>query len=165
MSSLSLLVSRQFLYNLISLSLFGLSVSFFFIVYGAVDVAITQLLIEVLTIIILLITLRRIKITAVKETRYDRLINGFIALSVGCILTYIFLALKTTQFNHQLQTFYAKNSLLVAHGKNIVNVILVDFRSLDTFGEVIVIVATAIGATLLLKKYATSKRKKYVNHC
>lgn len=164
LSSLSLLISYNFLYNLISLSIIGLCAGFFFIVNGSVDVALAQFLVEVLTIIILLIALRSIEIKPVVETKSDRIINGIIALSVGSVITYLLFALETTQFNQQLQIFYAKNSYLIGHGKNIVNVILVDFRSLDTFGEALVVIATAIATTLVLKKYATSKREKYVNH-
>lgn len=151
--SVSLLISTRFLYNLISLSIIGFASTFFFIMNGAVDVGITQILVEILTIIILLIALRDTKLSTSKSSKYTKYINSFISIGLGLFVTILLLNLKTTEFNQQLKNFYVENSLSVANGKNIVNVILVDFRSFDTFGEVIVILATSIGLGFLLKKY------------
>jgi multicomponent Na+:H+ antiporter subunit A len=53
--------------------------------------------------------------------------------------------------------FYELNSYLAAHGRNIVNVILVDFRSLDTLGEIVVVVVAALGAVALLRQVKEAK--------
>lgn len=157
-SSVSLLYSKRFIYNLISLSIIGFATTFFFIINGAVDVGITQILVEILTIIILLLALRDTKISTVKETKYKKWINSIISTGLGFAVAILLLNLKTTALDQQLRNFYIANSLSVAHGKNIVNVILVDFRSLDTFGEVVVIIATSLGLGFLLSKYITTLR-------
>jgi multicomponent Na+:H+ antiporter subunit A len=51
-----------------------------------------------------------------------------------------------------LTEYFEKNSYPIAHGKNIVNVILVDFRAFDTFGEISVVAVAAISAYALLKQ-------------
>ncbi len=51
----------------------------------------------------------------------------------------------------RLTSYFAENSLLLAKGRNVVNVILVDFRGLDTFGEITVLAVAAIGVYALLK--------------
>jgi multicomponent Na+:H+ antiporter subunit A len=54
--------------------------------------------------------------------------------------------------------YFLENSYVMAHGRNIVNVILVDFRALDTMGEITVLALAAIGVYTLLKfRYNTSK--------
>lgn len=162
-ASLSLLVSRKFLYNLISLSLVGFASSLFFIVNGAIDVAITQLLVEVLTIIILLLALHNIGIKKYLSNRHSQYFNAFIGLIYGLFTLNLLSKVNAMTPSKDLQMFYKSNSEVIAQGKNVVNVILVDFRSLDTFGEALVIVATTIGIALLLKKYAPSNRKSHDN--
>lgn len=156
-TALSVLFSNGFLRNLISLSLLGLGVSFFFIVNGAIDLAITQLLVEILSIVILLITLRKSNIVRPKINIIN-VANTFTAITFGTLITIIMLFIKTIPFNETLSSFYIDNSLTNGYGKNIVNVILVDFRSFDTFGEVVVIIATAVGIWFLLRKEQLTKR-------
>ncbi len=162
--AVSLLSSYKFLYNLISLSLLGLATGFFFMVNGAVDLAMTQLLVEVLTIIVILIALHKFRLINIYNKSSISLLNIAIAIGIGLYTTLMLLLVKATPFNPELQQYYIKNSLLLAYGKNVVNVILVDFRSLDTFGEAIVIIATAIGIWLLTHKSLLSIRKKHVRH-
>lgn len=164
LSALSLVFSRNFLVNLISLSLLGFASSYFFLINGAIDVAITQLLVEVLTIIILLIALRYVTTSSSKLTPSTVIVNAFIAGFSGLCITLMLWYVKSIQFNPALQNYFAENSLDAAHGKNIVNVILVDFRSLDTFGEAMVIVTAAIGIALLLKKSLTGQRRSNVDN-
>jgi len=162
LAALSLLASHKFLYNLISLSLVGLATSFFFMINGAVDLAMTQLLVEVLVIIIVLIALRDFNFYKTGNNKSMSLINIVISMGFGLYTTSMLLIVTATPFNTQLEEYYIKNSLLLAHGKNVANVILVDFRSFDTFGEVVVIIATAIGVLLLAQKSLLLIRKRHV---
>jgi len=58
-------------------------------------------------------------------------------------------------FDTELSDFFAANSYVEAHGRNIVNVILVDFRGLDTFGEIVVLAVAAIGIYALIRMKST----------
>ena len=55
------------------------------------------------------------------------------------------------EFNHPISDYFLEKSYNEAFGKNVVNVILVDFRALDTMGEVIVLTIAAVGAAMLFK--------------
>lgn len=156
-SALSLLFTHNKLYNLVSLSVIGLAVACFFMLQGAIDVAITQLLIEILTIVILLLVFASIRqATALQKTTHG-LLNYFVALAFGSAVSVSLLAYKALPWNRFLQDYYDQHSFQTALGKNIVNVILVDFRAFDTLGEVLVVLATAVAITLL------NRRKTHVD--
>lgn len=164
LSAGSLLTQRKVLQNIISLSLVGFASSFFFMTNGAVDVAITQLLIEVLTIIILLIALSQCTITPSQLNYPNRLTNASIAILTGITITSLLLLLQHGNFSNHLATFYQANSLIMAHGRNIVNTILVDFRSLDTLGEALVVVIAAIATARLLQQHIQNRRSQHADH-
>jgi multicomponent Na+:H+ antiporter subunit A len=67
------------------------------------------------------------------------------------------LALKSlnVNLNHSISQMMLENSFIKAHGKNVVNVILVDFRALDTLGEISVLIIAAMGVLVLLKTKKT----------
>lgn len=163
LSAFSLLVTHNILYNFISLGLIGFASSMFFIFQGAVDVAITQLLVEVLTIILLLISLKKEIQQPERVPSHNRALNALIASSFGFIITQVLWQIKTLPFNQSLQNYFYQNSLSKAYGNNIVNVILVDFRSLDTYGEAIVIIAAAVSVFTLIEKYFSNREKQHVN--
>lgn len=162
--ALSLLKSRHFLINLISLSLIGIAVTLLFIFYGAVDLAITQLVVEVLVVVILLIILNDVSPSKIKTPKLEHFFNFLIACLIGFITTVILLNLRSIKPHHLLKDFYITNSFALAHGKNVVNVILVDFRSFDTFGEVLVICAMAIVIPFLIQQYMKHSRHKHVDY-
>jgi multicomponent Na+:H+ antiporter subunit A len=74
-----------------------------------------------------------------------------IAAAAGTLMTVLVLAATALPLDSGLREFYARNSRPLAHGRNVVNVILVDFRALDTLGEITVLGVAAIGVLALLK--------------
>ena len=81
-----------------------------------------------------------------------RLFNAAVAIAAGTA-TFILLAhLFSLPADRSLAEWYAANSLPEAYGRNVVNVILVDFRALDTFGEIAVVAFSALAAWPLLRK-------------
>jgi multicomponent Na+:H+ antiporter subunit A len=111
----------------------------------------TQFAIETLTVILFVLVLYRLPRFAVFSSRWDRLRDAVVALATGSLVT----ALVLTALHHPAQTrvsqYYAEHSVAEAHGRNIVNVILVDFRGFDTLGEITVLAVAAIGVYGLLK--------------
>ena len=80
-----------------------------------------------------------------------RLLNAAVALAAG-MGTFILLAhMFSLPADRSLAEWFAANSLTEAHGRNVVNVILVDFRALDTFGEIAVVAFSALAAWPLLR--------------
>jgi len=158
-SGASLLISQQFLINMISLAVFGLIMSALFVLQGAPDVAMTQLLVEILTVIILVVALRKATFGQIQPlTQQQKIGHAVIAILLGLIITLLLLMVSNVPFDDHISQYYIQQSLPAAHGRNVVNVILVDFRALDTFGEALVILATALAIWLFID--ITIKRKQ-----
>lgn len=138
--------------GLIFLGMFGLGVALLFLVNAAPDVAMTQVLVETLIVIIVVLNLYRQPVlpNIVAEKKSVRLINMTIAITIGISITLLLLSITHQYFDPKIGNYFLKNSVTLAHGRNVVNVILVDFRALDTLGEIIVVATAAIGIYALL---------------
>ncbi len=134
-----------------ALGVVGIGTALVFIFFGAPDVAITQLMVEVLIVVLVSVVMLRLpKLTAAG----NRLRPGHavIALSVGALVSLMLLAVLSAPLDLRLSDYFEAASWPEAHGRNIVNVILVDFRALDTYGEVAVVVVAALSAVALLRQ-------------
>jgi multicomponent Na+:H+ antiporter subunit A len=80
-----------------------------------------------------------------------RLRDVFVATLAGGLITALVLRATAVQWYPSMSTYFAEHSYLLAHGRNIVNVILVDFRALDTLGEITVLAVAGAGVYTLLK--------------
>ena len=125
-----------------------------FLMYGAPDVALTQLLVETLTVIVVALVLLRLPSLTARQPMPSavRLWNGLLAIAIGTLITALILAVNQTELDRSLTDFFEANSYIAAHGRNIVNVILVDFRSLDTLGEIAVVALAGLACYALIKK-------------
>ncbi|WP_242928175.1 hydrogen gas-evolving membrane-bound hydrogenase subunit E [Pontibacter vulgaris] len=133
------------------MGIIGYSVALFYILFGAPDVAATQLLIETLTVVLFVLVLHRLppfRFISHKSKRYKYIL---ISALFGAMMTYVVLLVKQYPLHSELKQFYGDNSYLQGHGRNIVNVILVDFRGFDTLGEITVLAVAAIGIVALLR--------------
>ncbi|MFW6348344.1 MAG: hydrogen gas-evolving membrane-bound hydrogenase subunit E, partial [Cyclonatronaceae bacterium] len=158
----SALVASSGLVAIASLGVVGYSISMFYVLFSAPDLAITQVLVETLTVILaalVLIHIPKFKGTA-KATSKIR--DGILAAGVGLIVSLLIIAMLAVDMNLFMTDYFAANSYVVAHGKNIVNVILVDFRALDTFGEITVLGVAGLGVYSLIKigKKVLPKKKQ-----
>jgi multicomponent Na+:H+ antiporter subunit A len=77
--------------------------------------------------------------------------DAALSIAAGALMTVLVLASITQTSDHTLTAYFAETSKPVAFGRNVVNVILVDFRSLDTLGEIIVLAVAALGVVAMLK--------------
>lgn len=138
---------------ILSLSVNGLSVALFFLLYGAPDVGITQLMVETLTAIILVLVLARLPFLPAGADRPlpAKLLHAALAIGLGACVTAIMLSILGQPLPLDLSQFFGDTSWLEAHGRNVVNVILVDFRGFDTLGEITVIAAAGLGVFALMK--------------
>ena len=149
-------VSRSRIVTIISMGVAGYGISLIFMYYSAIDLAITQILVETLTVVMFMVILQKLPRFAVLSTRRTRLRDFFIALSFGAVMTILALKAVNVNLNPTISDYFVENSYSKAFGENVVNVILVDFRALDTLGEVTVLTLAATGVFLLLK----TKNKK-----
>nr|WP_321452204.1 hydrogen gas-evolving membrane-bound hydrogenase subunit E [uncultured Carboxylicivirga sp.] len=129
----------------------GYGISAIYLMYGAIDLAITQFLVDSLTVVLLVLVLPKLPklviYTKTKSAIKDLLIAGSFGSAMGIIA---FTAATNPDVN-KISEYFKEFSLSIAHGKNIVNVILVDFRGIDTMGEITVLVLTSLGIYSLLK--------------
>jgi multicomponent Na+:H+ antiporter subunit A len=144
---------------MISFAVLGLVMSALFVLQGAPDVAMTQLLVEILTVIILVIALRKAKIVPKKTPVTQKISHAIVAILMGSAITALLTNVQGTVLDSKLSQYFIDNSLTLAHGRNVVNVILVDFRALDTLGEALVILAVALATWLLISKRPSRQRQ------
>ncbi|MBR9981750.1 MAG: DUF4040 domain-containing protein [Desulfatitalea sp.] len=153
-ATLVVLAAKNRLMAIGGLGAVGTGVALIFLMFGAPDIALTQLLIETLTLIIVsLVLLRLPPLEAAKKRRaYRRVMDGALALGAGWVMASLLMGVLQHPLDRSLTAFFEGHSYLAAHGRNIVNVILVDFRALDTFGEITVVVLAAWAGVALIRK-------------
>ena len=144
--------ARSTIAAVIATGLVGFAAALVFLTFGAPDVALTQFAVETLRIAILAAALIRLPIRSRDDrTASRKWKDGLVALGLGGAVTAILLAVLTTPLDPRLSDWFGANSYAEAHGRNVVNVILVDFRALDTLGEIAVLAIAAIAIAALLR--------------
>lgn len=137
---------------IVSLGIQGFAVAVLFMLMGAPDLSFTQFMVETLTVVILALAMTRLRLhpqdhRSARETLFD----GAIAVACGAAMTMILLAVLEVPFDNSLAVFFNEYSYTLAQGRNIVNVILVDFRGVDTFGEIGVVMLAGLAILALLR--------------
>ncbi|HBJ35040.1 MAG TPA: monovalent cation/H+ antiporter subunit A [Planctomycetaceae bacterium] len=132
------------LFALIVVNVIGLIASLVFIYFSAPDLALTQISVEVVTLILMLLALYFLpKKSVIEITQFTQIRNGLLACAVGVCAGGLTWATMTRDFT-TISEYYWENSIPGSGGKNVVNVILVDFRGFDTFGEIMVLGIAAL---------------------
>ncbi|NLZ95969.1 MAG: DUF4040 domain-containing protein [Bacteroidales bacterium] len=150
--------SKSRLTVIISMGLVGYSTALIFLFFGAPDVAMTQFLIETLSVVIFVLVLNKLPLFVdISKTMALRRIVP--ALLFGFTMSFLLLWVNQIEVNPALKEYFVQNSFLQAQGRNIVNVILVDFRGLDTMGEITVLMVAALGVYSLLEISNKGKSK------
>jgi multicomponent Na+:H+ antiporter subunit A len=146
--------ARKRLLAICSLGVVGAGIAMLFLMHGAPDVALTQLLVETLTVIVVSLILLRLPNLRARQPMSSpgKLWNGLLAIAIGTLITALILAVNQTELNRSVTDFFEANSYIAAHGRNIVNVILVDFRSFDTLGEITVVALAGLAGYALIQK-------------
>ncbi|SDO15167.1 multicomponent Na+:H+ antiporter subunit A [Halomonas shengliensis] len=147
-------VMRSRLAAVAAVGVMGFSIALTFVLFSAPDLAITQLLVETLTVILLVLVLFRLPRFATLSTPAERLRDLAVAGLSGGLVTLLMLAVLSGERLPRISDYMVANSQPLGHGHNIVNVILVDFRALDTLGEMFVLALAAIGVYAMLRFHA-----------
>jgi multicomponent Na+:H+ antiporter subunit A len=141
--------ARSILFAVVSLGVVGYGLALLFLFFGGPDLALTQLAVETLTVILFVLVLRRLPRLRSVSSRSQRARAAVVATGGGILMTAIVLATAASYHPAPLKTYFAQASVPLAHGRNVVNVILVDFRALDTLGEITVLAVAALGVLAL----------------
>ena len=148
---LTTILHRHRMTSIMSLSVVGLMVSLLFVRFSAPDLALTQLSVEVVTMLLLMLAMYFLPVRTKVESSSVRVVRDvLLALIVGsgvAVLAFLVMTGETATISQ----FFMDNSKSGGGGTNVVNVILVDFRGFDTFGEITVLGIAAMGIYALLK--------------
>jgi len=135
----------------LSLGVVGYGVALMFLSFGAPDLAMTQFSVETLTVVIFVLVFRHLPKFYALSPAVIRARDALIAAAVGATIAALVLFVGTSGTESRLADYFVETGPGLAHGRNIVNVILVDFRAFDTLGEITVLVTAAIGVHALMR--------------
>jgi len=141
--------SRSRLNILLSASMLGFGVASVFVFFSAPDVSMTQFLVETITVVLFMLILNRLPQHEAIDSQKRRFSHIILALLFGGLMTLILLNIREVPLESEFKDFYLTQSKPKGKGENVVNVILIDFRALDTLGEITVLGITAIGIVAL----------------
>ncbi|MFJ4145527.1 monovalent cation/H+ antiporter subunit A [Pseudomonas sp. NPDC089734] len=151
---------------LIMVSVCGLMTCITFVWFSAPDLALTQLVVEVVTTVLILLGLRWLPrrnedVAPLESTRFSartrRIRDLSLSVLVGAGMALLSYAMLTRQTPNAISSFYLSRALPEGGGTNVVNVMLVDFRGFDTFGEITVLAAVALTVFALLRRFRPPK--------
>lgn len=147
--------SRQRFLVLIYVSIIGLIISLAFVQLSAPDLALTQIAVEVVTILLLLLALNLLpKAPPLLSSQPRKWRDGALAVTGGVLIGGVSWAMLTREPNASISAWHLANAKPGGGGTNVVNVILVDFRGFDTLGEIIVLGIAGLGIFALLETAA-----------
>ncbi len=151
-ASLVIIRSRSRLLGICALGVVGVATALIFLTFGAPDVAMTQMVVETLVTVIVAIVLLKLPDfrNEIWPSRPARLSNAVVAVTVGVCVTLVLLAVTGSPPQPDLREYFERTAVPGGQGRNIVNVILVDFRALDTLGEITVLAIAGAAVFALL---------------
>lgn len=151
-SALATVRAATHLASIASLGLLGFLMALLFVHFSAPDAAMTQFLVETLGVLLVTLVLIHLPSRTRLAGPFDSLRDYGIALLGGLAFAGTAWLISSVPFESPLTEFYASTSYLKAYGKNVVNVILVDFRGLDTLGELVVLAVAGLGVAAMVRK-------------
>ncbi|MFW0783182.1 Na+/H+ antiporter subunit A [Gordonia sp. CPCC 206044] len=150
-AALATTVMRNRLAATLVVGITGYGTGMLFALYGAPDLALTQFLVETLTLVIFVLVLR--KLPAEPEPRHAtgfRALRALIGIAFGAALVAIGLFAAAARSEQPLHIDLPEAAYKFGHGANAVNVLLVDIRAWDTLGEVSVLIVAATGVASMV---------------
>jgi multicomponent Na+:H+ antiporter subunit A len=143
--------ARSTMAAVLALGTVGYGVATMFLTFGAPDLAMTQFSVETLTVLIYALVFRHFRTLGPLSPSRVRARDGLIAIGSGIFIGGLLLSVATTETAPRLREYFAEFGPTLGHGRNIVNVILVDFRAFDTLGEITVLATAAVGVRGMLR--------------
>lgn len=150
--------ARETLQRLLGAGAVGAGSALVFLFRGAPDLALTQLAVETVFVVVAAVALRRYRQRPPHAgRRMSAIWRTGLALAFGLLLGATLLGLSGRPFDTAMSDYFLAQSLPQAHGRNVVNVILVDFRAIDTLGEITVVLLAALAAWPLARRLRPRK--------
>lgn len=155
----AVLTLRRWTSQLIALSITGFFLTFYFVLYHAPDLAMTQILVESASVVMILVLISRFSSASRAGTRLELAwswaqgIRVLLALGMGVLGTGLVLFAELNKHPDPVGPRMRELSKPLAEGTNAVNTILVDFRGFDTMGEITVLLVAALAGMGLMMRY------------
>jgi multicomponent Na+:H+ antiporter subunit A len=150
-AGISAAFARTNMAAVLSLGTVGYGVSLIYVLFGAPDLAMTQFAVETLTVVIFVLVFYQLRGFGDLSPAWVKLRDAVIAAATGTVIAALVLFIGTSGTTSRLAGYFTDAAPRLAHGQNVVNVILVDFRGFDTMGEITVLVTVAVGVRALLR--------------
>ena len=144
-------LTRSRLAAVAAMGIIGFGIALVYVLFSAPDLGITQVLVETLTVLLLVLVLFQLPGFLQLSNPWTKTRDALAAGLVGVTMTLLLLATAQVEYFPPISEYFVEQSEPAGYGRNIVNVILVDFRSLDTLGELFVIALAAVGVYAMLK--------------
>ena len=152
------MTSQRRLTAIVSMGGIGYSIAAFYVLLGAPDLALTQVIVETLSVILFVFLLHEVPLLRSERQFWpNQGVALLISIGVGVVISVLTWQALLSEISPSISSYFGENSYLKANGKNIVNVILVDFRGFDTMGEITVLAIAAVTLTALLYKRKAEK--------
>ncbi|KAA9022542.1 Na+/H+ antiporter subunit A [Niallia endozanthoxylica] len=150
-TALAVLFSKKRVTAIVAVGALGFLVSFFFVLFRAPDLALTQLVVETVTTALFLLCFYHLPELKKEISRIPfKAVNAVISIGAGAVVTIVALSANGNRLFESISGYY-ENSYELAGAKNIVNSILVDFRGIDTMLEILVLCIAGLGVYTLIK--------------
>ena len=148
----AVVVAKNRLTAIVSLGIQGFGTALIFMLLGAPDLSFTQFMVETLSVVILALVMTRLKLSVADHRPWREVLpDAALALGGGAGFGLLLLSIVQRPFDPLLSDFFERYSYQIAHGHNIVNVIIVDFRGVDTMGEIAVVMTTGLAILALIR--------------
>lgn len=151
-AAVAALVARSLITVVMALGVVGFGVAIVFVLFSAPDLAMAQFLVETVTVILFVLVFHRLPRMAGRPSHSAIARDAAIAVTAGALMMALVLAATAVEPAPGAAESFLRRSLPEAHGRNVINSILVDFRALDTLGEVVVLATAAFGVHALIRQ-------------
>ena len=152
--------ARDTLGRLLGAGVVGAGSAIVFLFRGAPDLALTQLAVETVFVVVAAVAVRRYRQGQGAAAGQGGAWRAGVALAFGLLLGAVLLALSGRPLDTAMADYFLAQSVPAAHGRNVVNVIIVDFRALDTLGEIAVVMLAALAVWPLARRLPFRKTNR-----
>ena len=142
-------LQRNRLSGVVMVGLTGYSLAFIFALHGAPDLALTQALVETIVMVVFMLVLRKMP-TEVEPRNDDNRLRAWLSIGTGLSVVIVAMTAMSARVQDPVSKYMPDLAYEIGHGRNTVNVLLVDLRAADTFGEILVLVIAATGVASLI---------------
>jgi multicomponent Na+:H+ antiporter subunit A len=146
--------------SIVALGVIGFANCLFFLFYSAPDLAMTQFSIDSLTVLLFMLVLVKLPKNKSFSSNIMKFRDAMLSLLFGTLIAILTLVVFEEPSTKEVSKYFAENAYVLAKGRNVVNVILVDYRGFDTMVEIVVLVIAAVGVYSLMKLDLNPSKKE-----